>query len=241
DHQIACYSEKVVRLPDTYQANDAKRPAAGVPPSRIEVGLPERGVVFCSFNNSFKIAPDVFDVWMRLLRQVEGSVLWLLEGRRTAIGNLRAEAEKRGVSADRLVFAARVPLEEHLARHRLADLFLDTLPYNAHTTASDSLWAGLPVVTCLGPAFAGRVAASLLHAVGLPELITHSLEEYEGLALKLARDPGLLSALKSKLSDNRATCPLFNTQRYVRHLESAYVTMWEIWQQGEATRSFDVA
>ena len=167
-----------------------------------------RSTASCSarFNNNWKITPEVFDVWMRLLHQVEGSVLWLLRDNEGAERNLRKEAQQRGIDPARLVFADRLPPEEHLARHRLADLFLDTLPYNAHTTASDALWAGLPVLTCMGDAFAGRVAASLLHAVGLPELVTANLDDYEALALKLARDPALLAEIKAKLAHNRDTC-----------------------------------
>jgi protein O-GlcNAc transferase len=181
DHE-AYYTEKVVRLPDAYQANDSQREVSDRVPTRAECGLPEQGVVFCSFNNAFKITPDVFDIWMRLLRETENSCLWLLDANVGAVRNLRDAAKARGVSADRLVFAPRTNVEDHRARHQLADLFLDTLPYNAHTTASDALWAGVPIVTRLGSTFAGRVAASLLTAIGLPELITRSPEEYEGLA-----------------------------------------------------------
>jgi predicted O-linked N-acetylglucosamine transferase (SPINDLY family) len=239
EHRRA-YAEKVVYLPESYQANDAKRRIAERPPTRMEAHLPEKGIVFCSFNGNYKITPDVFDVWMRLLREVEGSVLWLIEASATAVDNLRREAGKRGISVERLVFAPKTDLESHLARHSLADLFLDTLPYNAHTTASDALWAGLPVLTCLGSTFPSRVAASLLHAVELPELITRSLEEYEALALKLARDPMLLSSLKAKLANNRVICPLFDTDRFARHIEAAYRMMWELWQRGESPRSFSV-
>ena len=193
------YSEKIVYLPDSYQPNDDRRacPALGV--TRSGQGLPECGFVFCSFNNSFKITPVMFDIWMRLLRQVDGSVLWLLEGNGLVPQNLRREAEKRGVPASRLVFAKRVDLEHHLARHRLADLFLDTLPYDAHTTASDALWMGLPVLTCPGKTFAGRVAASLLTAAGLEELIAQSLEDYESMALKLARNRPLSDLLRERV------------------------------------------
>jgi protein O-GlcNAc transferase len=183
------WSEKIVHLPDCYQVNDTKREIAERTPTRKECGLPERGFVFCSFNNNYKITAPVFDIWMRLLRKVDGSVLWLLRANAAAEENLRREAAARGVDPMRLVFAEQIVLSEHLARHRLADLFLDTLPYNAHTTASDALWAGLPVLACLGNSFAGRVAASLNHAVGLPELVTQSLDEYEALALQLARNP----------------------------------------------------
>ena len=234
------YAEKVVYLPDSYQVNDSKRRIAKRTPSRAKLGLPEKGFVFCSFNNNYKITPFMFDIWMRLLRQVEGSVLWLLEGNAAVVRNLRREAEKRGVSPDRLIFAPRAKPEDHLARHGLADLFLDTLPYNAHTTVSDALWAGLPVVTCLGTTFAGRVAASLLNAVRLPELITHSLADYEALALKLAQDKKALTKIRSKLARNRKTCPLFDTDRFRRNIEKAYVTMWERYQRGEPPASFAV-
>jgi protein O-GlcNAc transferase len=181
------YTEKVVYLPDTYLPNDSKRRISDNTPTRVESGLPETGFVFCSFNSNYKIAPPVFDVWMRLLDQVDGSVLWLVEGGAAAVRNLRRNAERGGVAPHRQVFAPRLKVEDHLARQRVADLFLDTLPYNAHTTASDALWAGLPVVTCLGSSFAGRVAASLLNAVGLPELIANNPKDYEALALNLRR------------------------------------------------------
>ena len=241
NEHVSQYSEKIVTLPDSYQCNDRARRIAPVTPSRANAGLPETGFVFCSFNNSFKIAPQVFDLWMRLLKQVEGSVLWLLEDNAAAARNLKREAERRGVAAARLVFAPRDNLDRHLARHRLAGLFLDTLPYGAHTTASDALWAGLPVLTCVGETFAGRVAASLLKAIGLPEMITHTLDDYEALALKLARDGGALSAIAQKLRANRETFPLFDTVRITRHLEAAYTQMWERSQRGEAPASFAVS
>jgi predicted O-linked N-acetylglucosamine transferase (SPINDLY family) len=196
--------------------------------------------VFCCFNSSYKITSEVFDIWMRLLGKVAGSVMWLLDGSPGATRNLRVEAHERGVVPERLVFAPRMALEEHLARHRLADLMLDTLPVNAHTTASDALWAGLPVLTCSGRTFAGRVAGSLLNAAGLPELITESHEEYEALALRLAATPALLSAVREKLLRNRASYPLFDTDRFRRHLESAYSTMWGRYQQREPPVSFSV-
>ncbi|MGH8634835.1 MAG: tetratricopeptide repeat protein [Burkholderiales bacterium] len=240
DHQ-AHYSEKVVYLPDTFQANDAKRRVAERTPSRAEAGLPDRGFVFCSFNNTYKFTPAMFDIWMGLLGRVDGSVLWLQQVDATATRNLLREASERGIDADRLVFAPRVPrLEDHLARYRLADLFLDTLPYNAQTTASDALWAGLPVITCLGTTFVGRVAASLLNAIGLPELVTHSLEEYESHALALATNPQRLAGIRSKLARNRNTYPLFDTDRFRRHIEAAYTTMWGRSQRGEPPESFAV-
>jgi protein O-GlcNAc transferase len=235
------YSEKIVRLPNSYQANDRKRRISERTPKRAEEGLPDTGFVFCSFNGSFKITPELFDIWMRLLTSAEGSVLWLLDDNPAAVRNLKREAEARGVPAQRLVFAPRRPLDQHLARHRLAALFLDTLPCNAHTTASDALWAELPVLTCTGNTFAGRVAASLLLAVGLPALITESLSSYEAVAMKLARDPAALAQLKAKLAIERNTSPLFDTERFARHLESAYVTMWERTQRGLPPEAFSVA
>jgi protein O-GlcNAc transferase len=239
-HQ-SCYAERVVYLPDCYQVNDSKRGIAAHALSRAEAGLPKEGFVFCCFNNNHKINPRVFGIWMRLLQEVRGSVLWLLEDNPTAARNLQREAERRGVGPGRVVFAPRMKMEEHLARHRLADLFLDTLPYNAHVTASDALWTGLPVLTHLGHTFAGRVAASLLAAVGLPELITRSWKEYEELALKLAANADLLASFRARLARNRATHPLFDTERYRRHIEAAYVTMWERIQRGEPPESFSVS
>jgi protein O-GlcNAc transferase len=233
------YTEKIVWLPECYQVNDSKRPVAEMP-TRAGVALPDDGFIFCCFNNSYKIAPEVFDIWMRLLDRVDGSILWLIEDNAAAAHNLRREATRRGVEPERLVFAPRVSPAEHLARQRLADLFVDTLPYNAHTTASDALWAGVPLLTCLGTTFPGRVAASLLQAVGLPELITHSLGDYEALALRLAREPGPLSSFKARLLKNRDTSPLFDTKRFARHVESAYVTMWERHRRGEPPVSFAV-
>jgi protein O-GlcNAc transferase len=238
--QHSCYSEKVVYLPDCYQANDSRRGIAPHIPTRAQAGLPEEGFVFCCFNNNHKINPRVFGIWMRLLQEVEESVIWLLEDNPVAARNLRREAERRGVAPGRVVFAPRVKMEEHLARHRLADLFLDTLPYNAHVTASDALWVGLPVLTCLGHTFAGRVAASLLQAVGLPELITRSWEEYEALALKLAADGDRLADIRARLARNRTTQPLFDTERFRRHIEAAYATMWERAEHGEPPASFAV-
>ena len=224
------YSEKIVYLPNSYQVNDRKRRIADQKFTKAGLGLPERGFVFCCFNNSYKITPDTFDVWMRILKRVDGSVLWLLEDHPAATSNLRKEAFARGVSAERLIFAKRMPLAEHLARHRAADLFIDTLPYNAHTTASDALWAGLPVLTCMGESFAGRVAASLLNAIGLPELITQSQEQFEILAIELATNKERLTALKRKLETNRLTTPLFDTELFTRHIESAYVKMYDRYQ-----------
>lgn len=235
------YSEKIVYLPDTYMVNDSKRSISEDTPTRQQVGLPESGIVFCCFNNHYKITPDVFAVWMRLLQKVENSVLWLSGGNQRVEENLYKEAVAHGILAKRVIFAEKLEkISDHLARQKLADLFLDTLPYNAHSTTSDALWAGLPVLTCTGEAFASRVAASLLNAVGLAELITHSLEEYETLALKLATHPEQLAAIKAKLAKNRDTYPLFNTARFTHHLEAAYTTMWERTQLGEPPISFAV-
>ncbi len=238
--QEAFYTEQVVQLPDTYQVNDSTRRIAVATPKRADAALPEAGFVFCCFNNNYKITPPVFDVWMRLLNAVGGSVLWLLEDNAAAARNLKREAERRGIAPGRLVFARRLKPDEHLARHRLADLFLDTLPYNAHTTASDALWAGLPVLTCVGSTFPGRVAASLLGAIGLPELITHDLEAYEARAIELATRGTTLSDVRSKLAQNRTRYPLFDTDRFRRHIESAYTTMWERYQRGERPTRFAV-
>jgi predicted O-linked N-acetylglucosamine transferase (SPINDLY family) len=228
----AACSEKLVRLPHSYQPNDRKRSIADTSFGRPDFGLPADGFVFCCFNDNHKILPETFGCWMRILKAVEGSVLWLLAGNATAMGNLRKEAGIRGVDPSRLVFATRMEPPEHLARHHLADLFLDTLPYNAHTTASDALWAGLPVLTRIGEAFAGRVGASLLTAIGLPELIACTSHEYEGLAIELARNPGRLGAIKDKLKKNGSTAPLFDTVLFTKHIEAAYQAMYDRYQAG---------
>ncbi|HEY1878248.1 MAG TPA: hypothetical protein VGG66_12295, partial [Rhizomicrobium sp.] len=220
--QQANFSEKIVHLPDCYQANDATR-MVPVAPSRSEAGLPDGAFVFCCFNNNWKITAPQFDIWMRLLQQVPDSLLWLLDS--PARDNLRAHATARGVDARRLIFAPKLAPDRHLARYLLADLFLDTLPYNAHTTCSEALWAGVPVVSCYGKAFHGRVAASLLKAIDLPELVATRLEGYEALALELALNPALLKATREKLARNRLTTPLFDSERFRRHIEAAYEAM----------------
>jgi protein O-GlcNAc transferase len=239
DHE-AFFAESVVRIPGTYQINDNRRAIGQHAPTRGECGLPQNAFVFCCFNNPQKIMPDIFDVWMRLLRASEGSVLWLIADNATAAANLRLQAEKRGVAPERLIFAPKASVTDHLARLRLADLCLDTLPCNAHTTTSDALWAGLPVLTCLGETFAGRVAASLLKAIGLDALITHSFAQYEALALRLSRDPAYLAALKDTLIHNRDGSSLFDTQRATRHIEIAYQTMADIARRNDRPRSFNV-
>jgi len=222
EHKRHHFSEQIIYLPHTYQPTDNKRIISDKLITREDVGLPTYGFVFCCLNNNYKISPREFDIWMRLMQKVEGSVLWLLKSNKWAEQNLKREAEDRGISAERLIFAEKVPQAEHLARQKLADLFLDTFNYNAHTTASDALWAGLPVVTKLGEGFAARVAGSLLAAIGLTELITENEEEYEALALTLATDPKRLGQVKSKLDGNRLTHPLFDSEMYTRHLEAGY-------------------
>jgi protein O-GlcNAc transferase len=219
------YSEQVLRLPHCYLPNDDRR-EVGPLPTRAQAGLPGSGVVFCAFTNAYKINPPMFDIWMRLLRSLPGSVLWLRTLTDEARENLQREARTRAVDPDRLVFAPHVTsMAEHLGRHGLADLYLDTFPYNAHSTACDALWAGVPVLTCMGTGFASRVAASALTAMGLSELITHSLGEYEHLALDLARRPERLLELRARLARQRSSAPLFDTSGYCGHLESAYQWM----------------
>jgi len=221
------YSEKIVYLPNTYQVNDRKRVMSEKLFSRKELGLPESGFVFCCFNNNYKITPATFDVWMRILTSVQGSVLWLFEDNSSVATNLKKEAQTRGIDPNRLVFAKRIPLAEHLARHQQADLFIDTHPCNAHTTASDALWAGLPVLTMMGESFASRVAASLLNAIDLPELITTTQKHYEELAIELATHPIKLAAIKKKLAENRLITPLFNAPLFTKHMEASYRKMME--------------
>lgn len=234
------YDENIIHLPDSYQANDDRRVIAPDTPSRAEAGLPADGFVYCCFNNAYKIMPEIFASWMRILAAVPGSVLWLLANDADSIARLRGVAEVQGIDPARLVFGPSLPSAQHLARHRLADLFLDTLPYNAHTTASDALWAGLPVLTQLGQAFAGRVAASLLNAVGLPEMITRDAAAYEALAIAIGRDAARAAALKAKLAAAIPTAPLFNTPRFTRHLEGAYRMMWQRHAAGLAPEGFAV-
>lgn len=220
------YVEKIAYLP-SYQINDTKRLISDKTFTRSEFGLPQMGFVFCCFNNNYKITPNIFETWMRILKRVDGSILWLLEGSEKVVGNLRKKAESSGVNADRLIFTGRIPVPEYLARYRMANLFLDTQPYNAGTTASDALWAGLPVLTCLGETFAGRVAASLLNAIHLPELIAATPEAYETLAVELATNPARLEEIKQKLAGNRLTTPLFDSQLFSQHIEAAYTEMYE--------------
>jgi protein O-GlcNAc transferase len=238
----AHYSEQIIYLPHSYMPRDSKQCIAEKVFTREELGLPQRGFVYCCFNNSYKISPGSFDGWMRILKQVPGGVLWLTQGNATAVDNLRQEAQRRGVAGERLIFAPRMAsMEEHLARHRAADLFIDTLPCNAHTTASDALWAGLPVLTRMGESFAARVAASLLYAIGLPELVTTTQEQYESTAIELAGDPARLAQFKDRLHQNRLSMPLFATEQFTRHLENSYTQIYERYQADSSPEHIYVA
>ena len=232
EDQKSNYSENIIYLPNCYMPQDNTRQISDKPMLREEFNLPDDGFVFCCFNNSFKITPQEFDIWMRLLSNLDGSVLWLLKANRWSEANLKKEAKKRGVEPDRLIFADNLPAEEHLARLKLADLFLDTFNFNAHTTASDALWAGLPVITKLGKGFPARVAGSLLTALEIPELITATEEEYEALALSLATNSEKLSLIKKKLIGKRTSAPLFDTETYTKDLEKAYTQVYKRYVDG---------
>lgn len=231
-HTRDAFSESIIQLPHNYQPNDNQRTIAETQTTRADFGLPQDAFVFCCFNATYKISPHEFDIWMRVLKAVGGSVLWLFQSNAHAVANLRREAEQRGVDPLRLVFAERVPSPEHLARHKHADLFIDTFNVNAHTTASDALWAGLPVVTKQGEQFAARVASSLLRAVGLPELVTKSDADYERLIVELATNPELLTGIRAKLSANRLTTPLFDTKAYTRHFEAGLEAAYDRYFKG---------
>jgi protein O-GlcNAc transferase len=223
----AFFSERLLYLPDCYCPSDTRRVVANETPSRAACGLPDAGLVLCCFNNSYKILPELFALWMRLLAALPGSVLWLAPSSATASANLRREASSRGVDPARLILAPRVGLAEHLARHRHADLFLDTTPYNAGTTANDALFMGVPVVTCAGQTMASRIAGSQLHAIGLPELVTHSLSDYEALVLALGRAPERLASLKARLATHRLSAPLFDMARFTRAFDDLLLAAWE--------------
>ena len=231
------YTEKIIRLPGSYQVNDRSRNISNHPYTRAEVGLPEAGFIFCSFNNNYKITPNIFDVWMRILKAIDSSVLWLLEDNPIASANLKKEAKIRGVAPERLIFAKRLPMAEHLARQKLADLFIDTYPCNAHTTASDALWVGLPLLTIAGETFASRVAASLLQAIEVPELITENMIEYEKKAIQLAQNPIQLSQLKQKLKQKKLETPLFDTTQYTKNLEDALIIVYDHFHSSKLSTS----
>ncbi|CAO3459838.1 O-linked N-acetylglucosamine transferase, SPINDLY family protein [Azospirillum largimobile] len=237
EHQLF-YAERLAILPDAYQINDRRRPLPEQVPSRADCDLPEDGVVFAAFNTAYKISPTMFALWMRILKRVPGSVLWLFEANPRAAANLKAQSQAQGVAPARLVFAPPRPLADHIARYRVADLALDTLPYTGHTTTSDALWAGCPVVTCLGGTFASRVAASLLNAAGLPDTITRSLAEYEELAVALAGDPTRRAGFRKRLENGRMTAPLFDSHRFTRNLERAYQVMWSLHKAGKPPQGF---
>jgi predicted O-linked N-acetylglucosamine transferase (SPINDLY family) len=234
------YSEKVIYLPHSYQPNDDERLIAATRTTRSDLNLPEKSFVFCCFNNNYKISPAEFDIWMRILNKVDGSVLWLLRSNKWAEGNLRKEAVERGIDPSRLIFAPKLPHSEHLARHRHADLFIDTFNVNAHTTASDALWSGLPVVTKQGKQFAARVAASLLTAIGLPELITETEEHYEQLILELTKNPKKMDLIKAKLAENRLKSPLFDTERYTRNFERGLMQVYNLYYDGKEPEDITV-
>tara|TARA_Y100000590_G_C15709601_1_gene1009841 strand:+ start:665 stop:2533 length:1869 start_codon:yes stop_codon:yes gene_type:complete len=221
------FSEKIIYMPNSYQPNDFTKKISNKTFSRKEHGLPENGFVFCCFNQNYKITPNIFDIWMRLLKKIEGSVLWLIKDSNLGSENLKKEAEKRGVEPNRIIFAKRMVVPEHLARHKLADIFIDTFPYTAHTTCSDALWSGLPVITLMGQSFVSRVGGSLLNAIGLDELITESEKEYENLAIKIASNPNFLKSIKKKLEKNKIIKPLFDTKLYTKNIESAFIKIYE--------------
>jgi predicted O-linked N-acetylglucosamine transferase (SPINDLY family) len=241
ESQERWYSERIVRLPHCYLPTDDRRPIGEIP-TRAQAGLPPEGLVCCAFTNPYKITPPVFNVWIGLLARLEDSVLWLRDMGEEVRHNLLREAAQRGISAHRLVFAPHVAsMAEHLARHSLADLYLDTLPYNAHSTACDALWAGVPVITCAGHSFASNVAASALTAVGLQELVVADLEQYAQLAWELGRDRARLSALRARLARQRISEPLFATAAYTGALERAYLHMHQLWLRGQVPQSFRVS
>ena len=234
------YSEKIIYLPNTYQVRDSTQKISNKIYNRKDFGLPEKNFVFCCFNQNYKITPNVYDIWMRLLKKIEGSVLWLIKSSDEGANNLKKEAHKRGVNSNRIIFAEKISQPDHLARHKLADLFIDTFPYTAHTTCSDSLWSGLPVVTRIGESFASRVGASVLNAIGLEELITKTEQEYENLTTQLATKPEFLKKIKKKLEKNKNKEPLFNTKLYTSHIEKAYIKIYNNYQSNLSVENIEI-
>mgnify|MGYP003951901365 CR=1 FL=1 len=234
------YSEKIIYLPNTYQVRDSTQKISNKIFTKDELNLPKNSFVFCCFNQNYKITPSVFDIWMRLLKKVEKSVLWLIKDNDVAAYNLKKEAEKRGIRSDRIIFAEHIPISEHLARHKVADLFVDTFPYTAHTTCSDALWSGLPVITRMGQSFASRVAGSLLNAINLKELITKTEKEYENLILKLSKNPKKIKEIKNKLKKNRLKKPLFNSKLYTKKIEYAYKKIYERYKSDLPLKNIEI-
>jgi len=235
------YSEKIIYMPNSYKLDHPSRKVSEKIFTREDLDLPKNGFVFCSFNKTYKITPNVFDIWMKILKQVKGSVLWLLEDNLTATNNLKLEANKRDVDDKRIIFAKRMNMADHFARHRAADLFIDTLPYNAHTTASDGLWVGLPFLTLVGDTFASRVGASMLNAIGLPELITYSENEYKNKAIEIAKNPILLRAIKKKLEKNKFSKPLFNVKLFTKNIESAYTKIYKNYIKNQKIENIEIS
>ena len=234
------YSEKPIYLPNTYMPTDNTRQISNKAITRREMLLPEDSFVFCCFNNNYKITSEEFDIWMRLLAKVKGSVLWLRKSNEWSEVNFRLEAKKRNICSSKIIFAERVPIEEHLARYKLADLFVDTFNFNAHTTACEALWAGLPVVTKIGNGFAARVAGSLLYAIDCSELITKTKEEYEALILELATNSEKLFKIKEKVLSNRMSKPLFNTELYTENLENGYKRAYQLYADQKKTEIISI-
>ncbi len=234
------YSEKIIYLPNTYQVRDSKQKISNKIYKRQNFGLPEKSFVFCCFNQNYKITPNIYDIWMRLLKKIDGSVLWLLKNSEEGAKNLKKEAYKRGIEPNRIIFAEKIGIPEHLARHKLADLFIDTFPYNAHTTCSDALWVGLPVITLMGQSFASRVGASLLNAIGLKGLIAKTEKEYENLAIKLATKSEILKKTKKKLEKNKTTQSLFNTKLYTLNIELAYTKIYKNYHSNLPEKNIEI-
>ena len=234
------YSEKIIYLPNTWLPRDYTQKISDKIFTRKELNLPKEGFIFCSFNQSYKITPGVFDIWMRLLKKIKGSVLWLLEDNQTANLNLKKEASKRGIDSNRIIFGKKMPPEEHFARLKIADLWIDVFPYTAQSSCADALWSGLPVLTRKGKSFTSRGASSILNAIGLNELITDTEKKYEEMATRLAQNPKFFKEIKNKLKKNRLTKPLFDTKLYAKNIESAYTKIYERYYSNLSTKNFEI-